>query len=338
MLIGTAWKKAIVVVLLVLLSASGSAQESVAELQFRQPLLSEADAFRTLQSLVKVKGMDGLYLMTHYGDREKLFQEENQNLIDDPFINDRSRYCSVFSTRTADAVLMGRNWDNENVGSIIVSFYHPPDGYASISFSRAVDLGFGKGVDLLELASVEPGRKLLLAPFYAMDGINEHGLAVAVAGDEESIVQARSDREPVFVSYLIRRMLDRTRTTEEAVQLARGCAPFLLDRNTLVAHLLIVDSSGSSVVLEYVDDEWRETSGEASWQVMSTKRVHEVADSALREKCWRYRTMSEALEAEGGNVDWKASMNILRDVEQKGTTWSIVYSASTRDVYFSVYK
>jgi hypothetical protein len=31
-------------------------------------------------------------------------------------------------------------------------------------------------------------------------------------------------------------------------------------------------------------------------------------------------------------------LNILRGVQQNGTTWSAVYSPTTRDIYFSVYQ
>jgi len=118
------------------------------ELKFAQPPASGSDASRTLQSLVKARDIGeqyatgGLYLITHYGDREELFQKENQKAIDNPMINETWRFCSVFSTTTDNSVIMGRNWDNQNVGSIIVNLYRPAKGYSSISFSRAIDLGF----------------------------------------------------------------------------------------------------------------------------------------------------------------------------------------------------
>ena len=104
---------------------------------------------------------------------------------------------------------MGRNWDNPNVGSIMVNIYHPPDGYTSISFSRAIDLGFPLNVDLEEIKSSELGNKLLLAPFYAFDGINEHGLTVAVAGVNQTAIEPKSDKELVFVTFLVRKILDQ---------------------------------------------------------------------------------------------------------------------------------
>jgi len=31
-----------------------------------------------------------------------------------------------------------------------------------------------------------------------------------------------------------------------------------------------------------------------------------------------------------GKIDWRAGMQILKDVSQKGTTWSVVYSLPTK--------
>ncbi len=318
------------------------AQEKITELKFAQPPVSDSEASRTLQSLIKVQGTgqfceDGLYLMTHFGDREDLFQKENQMAIDNPLIDQTWRHCSVFSASGESGVVMGRNWDNQNVGSIIVNLYHPPDGYSSISFCRSIDLGFGHK-DLERLESSPFGSKLLLAPFYAMDGINEHGLTVAVAANRPTPVKPKDGKVLVCITFLMRKILDQTKTIEEAVDLVKNYIPFDIDQNSLTSHLIVADASGGSVILEYDQDRWRTTYGQKSWQVLSTKPVYNVPDAKLREQCWRYRSMSETLEKTKGNVDWKTGMKILQDVTQKGTTWSVVYSLTSRELHFSVYQ
>ena len=89
-------------VVLLMISGSIAAQEKVIELDFAEPPVSTSDMSRTLQSLVEVQGtggscQNGLYLLTHFGDREELFQEENQKLIENPLAKQTWRYCSVFS-------------------------------------------------------------------------------------------------------------------------------------------------------------------------------------------------------------------------------------------------
>ncbi|UCE24663.1 MAG: linear amide C-N hydrolase [Candidatus Zixiibacteriota bacterium] len=330
-------------VLLLAVMASVSAQIKITELNFNQPSPSDSDMSWTLQSLVKVQGAgglypDGLYLMTHFGDREEMFKAENQSAIDNPWKDDTWRYCSVFSKAAGDSVIMGRNWDNQNVGSIIVSLYHPTDGYSSISFARAIDMGFPLNLDLEKIKSSELGGKLLLAPFYATDGINERGLAVAVAGVKQTTHNPGSDKEPVFVTFLVRKILDRASNIEEAVSLVEDFIPFDLDKNSLNTHFLVADSSGRSVILEYAQDQWRTVYPDKSWQVLTNKPVYNVPDTDLRDKCWRYRSISETLENAETAVDWETGMKILQDVTQKGTTWSVVYSTPTRELFFSVYQ
>jgi penicillin V acylase-like amidase (Ntn superfamily) len=295
-----------------------------------------------LQSLVKVQGtgqfcQDGLYLMTHFGDREDIFQKENKKFINHPYIDETWRHCSVFSTTTESSVIMGRNWDNQTVGSIIISLYQPPKGYSSISFCRSIDLGFGHK-DLEQYTSSIFGSKLLLAPFYAMDGINEHGLTLAVAGLRQTTHRHTDDGQLVFVPFLIHKILDQAKTIEDAVNLVEKFIPFDLDKNSLNGHLIVADASGRSVILEYDQDQWRKMYRDKTWQVLTTKPIYNVSDADLRDQCWRYRSISETLEKTNGNVDWKAGMSILRDVAQKGTTWSVIYSATTKDLYLSIYQ
>jgi len=320
-----------------------SAQEKAIHLEFGQPPVSGSDTSRTLESLVKVQGtgglnQDALYLMTHYGDREDIFQKENQKAIDNPLKTQTWRYCSVFSTTTENSVLMGRNWDNQNVGSIIVSLYQPPGGYRSISFSRAIDVGFPLNINLEQIKGSELGTKLLLAPFYAMDGVNEHGLAVAVAGLRQTTNQTQGDKELVFITYLIRKILDQTKNIEEVVQLVENYVPFDLDKNSLNCHFIIADAAGRSVILEYEQDQWRKIYKDTSWQVLSTKPIFNVSEANRKEQCRRYRGMAETLEKTGGNIDWNAAVKILQDVSQKGTTWSVAYALPTKELYFSVYQ
>ncbi|MDD3642279.1 MAG: linear amide C-N hydrolase, partial [Candidatus Krumholzibacteria bacterium] len=326
-------------------SAGGPARAEIVELRFSEPPAAGSDIERTLASVVEARGIDvrystgGLYLITHYGDRTELFEAENRKLIEEPWIGQPWRFCSVYSYAAGDSVIVGRNWDNQNVGSIIVSLYRPEGGYASVSFCRAIDLGFGENIALGEIAGSPFGERLLLAPFYCMDGINERGLVVAVAGLRQAEVRGSGDAKPrLFISYLIRTILDRAGTVDEALRLAEGYVPFDLQEGVLNGHFFIGDASGRSAVLEYADGGWRVTPAERSWQVMTTRPVFEVTEDDLRESCWRYRTISEALERTGGAADWRVGMDMLRSARQNGTTWSVVYSPASPDMHFCVYQ
>lgn len=158
----------VIIILVLLQSGSVWTHGQITYLNFGFFGWEDRDILRTSESVVRVS--EGLHLMSHYGQWDDLFSRENQKTIEHPFINDRSRYCSVFSSVSENSVLIGRNWDNENVGSIIVNYYHPPEGFSSISFSRSIDLGFGKYIELDRIISPHIGSRLLLAPFYAWMG------------------------------------------------------------------------------------------------------------------------------------------------------------------------
>jgi hypothetical protein len=330
-------------ILLLLISGFTSAQDRLIELQFGELPDSKSDTTKTIQSLIKVQGeggicQDGLYLLTNVGDREDLFFRENQRAIKDPLINHTWRFCSVFSIHNDNSVLMGRNWDNQNVGSIIVNLYYPTNGFSSISFSRAIDLGFPLNMDLEKIKSSELGNRLLLAPFYAMDGINEHGVAVAVAGLRQTTHKSSGNKQKVCVTFLMRKILDQTKSIDEAVKLIEKYVPFDLDKNSLNAHFIITDSSGRSVILEYDQDQWRIIDSQGAYQILTTKQIYNVPEATLIKQCWRYRNIFQNLKKTNGDVDWNRGIKILQDVQQKGTTWSAVYSTRTTEVFFTVYQ
>ncbi len=325
------------------LTAGNVPAAELTELQFRQPSdTGNADA-RSLGTLIKVQGsgglhQDALYLITQVGRRDSLFEAENQRSVDSPWRNDTWRYCSEFATKAAAGVYVGRNWDNQNVGSIIVSRYQPADGYTSISFARAIDMGYPLNLDLEQIKSTDLAQKLLLAPFYATDGINEHGLTVAVGGVREVKHDPNTNKPRVLVTYLIRKLLDQTRTVDEAVALTQQFVPFDLDSVSLNSHLIVADSTGRSVILEYDHDQWRTIYPDKSYQVLTNKVIYEATDTDLRSRCWRYKGISESLYAANGNIGWQGGLTILRDAAQQGTTWSVVYSPSQMDLHFTVYQ
>ena len=328
---------------IVILPGIVSAETKIVDIKFKDSKLSESDSARSLDSLVKIQGKDGLcqdalYLMTHYGDREELFRKENQKAIDNPMINQTWRFCSIFSAADSDSMIMGRNWDNQNVGSIIVNLYKPAKGYSSISFSRAIDMGFPLNVNLEDIKGSPFDAKLLLAPFYTTDGVNQYGLTVATAGVKPVAVGPKAGKEQVFILFLVRKMLDQTKNISEAVDLVEHYVPFDLDKNSLNTHLYVADASGASMILEYYPDGWKKIYNDKPWQVLTNKPIYSVPEDKLKEQCWRFQTISESLEKLNGKAEWNAGLKILKDVSQKGTTWSVIYMPRTFELYFSIYQ
>ena len=72
--------------------------------------------------------------------------------------------------------------------------------------------------------------------------------------------------------------------------------------------------------------------------MITNKPVFNIPDVELRENCWRYKAASESLETTGEELDWQSALGILQGVAQHGTTWSVIYSPSAKDLHFSVYQ
>jgi len=332
------------ILLFLIVSGPVFGQGQIIDVNFAEIQGSDSKNEKILKSIVKVRGISeqyatgGLYLMTHSGSLDDLFQKENQKLIDHPWIEQTWRFCSIFSTPTDNGVVIGRNWDNQNVGSIIVSYYKPDNGYSSVSFLRAIDMGFPLNVDLVKMAKTPLGEKLLVAPFYAYDGMNEHGLCAMVTGINSVKVSPEKGKESIFIGYIIRKLLDNSKTVDEAVKLVENYIPFDITPSEINCHFLVSDANGKSVILEYIDNEWKKIYSGKKWQLMTNKVIYNVTDSALREKCWRYKSMSSTLDKNKGQVTWLQGIQILKDVSQEGTTWSVIYLPNSKELYFSVYQ
>lgn len=310
-----------------------------------------------LMSVKKIRGTevfceDGLYLISLTGDLTTLFEQENRKALDQPMISEPWRFCSVFSYHNTAAneqagqpkpdsgrcMVMGRNWDNQNVGSILLTWYQPETGYASINFSRSIDCGFPLTLNLEEIQGSDLAERLWRSPFYSMDGINEKGLAVAVTGVGSAEVTPSAGREQVFMPYLIRLLLDRAASVREAIELINRYIPFDLDGNSLNSHLMVADFSGNSAILEYNGGEWHIIPATRPWQALTNKRISGTSDPALREKCWRYNELAGKLEQTNGKMDTKAGLTLLRDVSQRGTAWSAFYSLDEKSIDFHIYQ
>jgi len=120
--------------------------------------------------------------------------------------------------------------------------------------------------------------------------------------------------------------------------LVENYIPFDLTLNEINCHFFVSDASGKSVILEYQDSEWKMSYPAKNWQVMTNNVVSNVPDTLLRKKCWRYGTISALLDKTKGNVSWNEGMQVLKDVSQDGTTWSVIYLPNSSELYFSVYQ
>jgi choloylglycine hydrolase len=242
--------------------------------------------------------------------------------------------CSLFFTGGQSArPLFGRNFDNEPC-EFLVGRYHAPGCYRSIAFTRISDLGIASPVDTGSLTREERYR-FLAAPFFVADGMNEHGVTVALAAHRLQEVVLDPARPAVHVSALCRIILDRAKTVDEALALTYGHNVFDMRDNgayLLEHHILVADASGASAVLEGVDGGMRAVSADRRDQVATNFRMHGLDEAGRRERCTRYETLSDAVASADSSFEWTDAMRLLRAVSGS-TPRSAVYDLQEREVF-----
>ncbi|WP_203933534.1 carcinine hydrolase/isopenicillin-N N-acyltransferase family protein [Virgisporangium ochraceum] len=267
---------------------------------------AEADA--TLATLRRLPGTDDVYAMTYSGDYD--------DLAGVPTPPSPSPFgCSLFyATGDAARPVYGRNFDWDPNPALVLHT-DPPDGHASVSIVDISYLGLPRGVD--PLADAAARRNLLDAPLLPFDGMNAEGLVVGLAADDSARAEAVPGRPTVGSVRILRLMLDRASTVDEALA--------VLDRYNLdfdggpPLHYLLADASGASAVVEFVDGHKVVTRGATA---LTNFRVA-GADAGDVDR--RYATIQAALAATGGVLDWRRSMDVLRSVVQSHTRWSVTY-------------
>ena len=291
--------------------------------------LSHAEA-ATLDSLEQVDDYP-LYTMRYHGAYpQRASSTENArwaagiSLPDpDPATLPPVWACSLFAALGgADHMLYGRNFDWDYSPAVLL-FTDPPGGYASVSMVDIAYLGFegAKASTLPDLPLAER-RSLLSAPFLPFDGMNEHGLVVGMAAVPPGEMQPDPDKETVGSLGVIREMLDHASNVDEAVDILRsynvdfGGGPPI--------HYLIADRSGRAALVEFYQGEMVIIPNQASWH-LATNFLRASAGASADGMCWRYDAISQRLAEIEGQMTTQNAIDLLEDVSQDGTQWSIVY-------------
>lgn len=218
--------------------------------------------------------------------------------------------CSAFATFTGSDIVFGRNYDFYDSFKKYTESYLtcPKDAYWSLGHS-----------------DVFIGRE---------DGINEKGLAIAMTGVSEKAI-----RPGVSFCLLVRAVLDKCATTEEAVRL-------LSDAHICSAdNFIVADRRDNLAVVEASPDRTRVRRPEKgeSFIVCTNHFVlpemQEMENLEDRAKCnWdtlpRYETISGMLRERKGKIDVRYAQKILSNhsgyvcSHQKkiklSTLWSII--------------
>ncbi|MDO5434984.1 MAG: linear amide C-N hydrolase [Clostridia bacterium] len=153
--------------------------------------------------------------------------------------------CTAFTLKADDGkVYMGRNYDFKYDTSAMMCHCHPKDGYSSVCFSALSNLGMNDPFE-----SETTMAAMLAAPLIPLDGMNEKGLAIAVLTLPSEPTRQHNGNPILTTPVLIRLVLDRCATTQEAVDMiARYDYMATSGRDY---HYYITDASGDGRVVEW---------------------------------------------------------------------------------------
>lgn len=291
------------------------------------------DEERTVASLTKAAGTEHLYLMTYYGNYGGLVKEKNAEMTDG-YQSATTAGCTLISmTGNRTRPVYGRNFDNPPGTDALLALYRPKGKYSSIAFSRLDDLGLSGDFNVRNLNDSQK-KSLLVAPFYTTDGVNEKGLAVSIAYNPPGVSTKGFKGESVFITNLMRTILDNAADVDEAVRICRVSKAFDFGIDKLSHHFLIADARADSVIAEFSGGDWRFLRNDAPYQVVTNIPLYQVPEKQRRADCWRYRTASDLLAAKKGKGDWKDMLSVLNAVHQGSyTIWSYAANLKAGELY-----
>ena len=297
--------------------------------------LSEGE-IAALNSLEQVDDYP-LYTMRYYGeyelqsvsmiDNRAIWENLQPNL---PTMRQPAWACSLFAALGEDEDMQfGRNFDWDYSPALLL-FTQPKDGYASVSMVDITYLGFGdaRAHGLTELPLKERGA-LLDAPYLPFDGMNEHGLAVGMAAVPSGEMKSNPSKETIGSLMVIRNMLDYAWNVDEAIAIL-GSYNIDFEGGPAI-HYLIADPSGRAALVEFYQGEMIVIPNKEPWH-QATNFLRAEAGESPEGRCWRYDKISERLSASRGKLTAQEAMELLADVSQEETQWSIVYGISESGV------
>ena len=200
----------------------------------------------------------------------------------------------------------------------------PSHGYASASMVDPSYMGFGTE-DITRLPA-SARQRLLEAPFLPMDGMNEHGLAMAhlaVPRAQAPQVTGQPTLGPLLMTRLV---LDRARTVPEALALL---ARHNLQVGEPPLHFFLADATGRAAIVEYVEGEILVTSNDDLWLAVTNFIVAGTSPEIRPSLCSRYRTALATLTASRGRMEVPEALALLSAVSQTSTMWSVAYEVTS---------
>ncbi|MBQ9510430.1 MAG: linear amide C-N hydrolase [Clostridia bacterium] len=242
--------------------------------------------------------------------------------------------CSAFYAESNDGrFILGRNFDMDakNSGSYLLVHTRPDGAYESFS---TVNLKF-IGINGAPNAPHDETSPLLFAPFVPLDGINEKGLSIGVLQlDCDGIQQNKSGKIDMTSTSIIRYVLDRAASTDEAIALFENCN---LHTEGFAYHYMLGDADGHGAVIEYIDGALAVKRFDANNGGALVCANSYVSDEGIAEfgkpsadSSKRMGAITSALEKSNYELTVQNSLHALYSGSQTTTRWSIVFDCTNK--------
>jgi len=276
----------------------------------------------TLASLTKVADYP-LYAMTYYGDYgfSNHIKPGNKSFASVPKMvefDEGSCGCTCFAAMgNKNATLLGRNFDWYDHIPLLL-FTYPPGGFASVSMVDLDYFGFNRN-NLPD--NTQNKRRLLDTPWLPFDGMNELGVAIGMMAVPHAESPSDPGKKTIGEIEVIRLVLDYATSAEHAIELIKQ---FNVRMENPPIHYLIADRSGKSAIIEFVDGKMIVMKNVDPWQVSTNFIIH-GSGAPENVSCWRYNRAFSTLKNAKGKLSSASAMNLLQNVSQQNTIWSMVY-------------
>ena len=232
---------------------------------------------------------------------------------------------SGHSDGTAVPLLYGRNFD-WNASPALLLYTDPPDGYASLAMVDIEYLGFsGSQADNLLGLPLNLRRALLNAPALPFDGMNEKGVAVGMAAVSAGNMRADPEKSTIGELAVIREILDHAGTVDEAVAILGS---YNIDMSEVPIHYLIASAAGDAALVEFYQGKMHVLRSGADWQA-ATNFLVTATNGQPQGQCPRYDRLSQRLQETGGKLTIQQALDLLAEVAQGNTQWSVVYDMTS---------
>ena len=225
----------------------------------------------------------------------------------------------------------GRNYDFFK-NPTLVTVSHPKNGYASIGVSDMSHFGYS----LEKLPKTFLSKVLCLAAIYApVDGINEKGVCTSIMALPHQASQQNTGRHVVGTTVIMRLILDRCATVQEALDLVNSLD---IRHDAAVGsgyHYMVADAQGNCAVIEFDKDDCSKTmivrksdslnfmhvtNHLLSEKYFTTEPDPQVGNPHSR-SWWRYDVVNAYMSERNGCLTADQADECLQSVHWKDLVW-----------------